>query len=397
MFSKVLKRYHQDKLVIIDPTFPQKEPFAFRNTEINEYLTRIKNVTAYAMYPMLPDEHAWFKHGYGMKPEEFVKNINGYKNHYPKLAKKIKHLRPNTKYSFDLAYSFFLAETYVLLPFYEKNKIPFVFVLYPGGAFGIDNAKSDRMLRRIFESPYFRGVIVTQRITKNYLIRKKLCSRNKIEYIFGGFVQFSEKDILPKVKYKIDKTTLDICFVAAKYSNQGVDKGYDLFVDVAKIIANKTPDVHFHVVGGFDRNEVDISGLDGRIEFYGYQKPDFLKEFYSKMDILLSPNRPFKLYEGNFDGFPIGADASYCGVALFVSDELNMNEHYKDKNDIVLISLNAKTIADNILYYYSNTGELYDLASRGQERSRKLFSTKRQINARMNFFKQFLSLELSNE
>ncbi len=384
----------RDEFVIIDSQFPQKSPMAFRNTEINEYLRRIRNSRSYTMYRMQPGEGAWFTHGYGMDALEFEENKDGYLKHYPQNKDRLRYLRPDKKYEFKLAYSFFLAETYVLLPFYERHHIPFIFVLYPGGSFGLNNSASDEMLGRIFQSEYFREVIVTQELTKRYLIDKSLCDEKKITYIYGGFVQFRRNNIRMKKIYKKDKGTFDICFVAAKYSEKGLDKGYDIFIETAKRLSRTADDIIFHVIGGFDEHEIDVTDIKSRIKFYGYRSPDFLKDFYSKMDIFLGPGRPFELYEGNFDGFPLGIDASYCGVALFVADELKMNRFYRDDKDIVIVPLDPEKIADKILYYYRNLDKLYALSEAGERTTRRLFDIDRQINERIKVFSKYVDLEL---
>lgn len=375
-------------MVVIDSQFPQKDPFAFRNSEINEYFKEIPGFKSYTMYPMKPGKDAWFTHGYGVSYEQFQENKEGYLRHYPENAEKIHYLYENKNYDFSLSYSYFLGETYVLLPFYEKHKIPFVFVLYPGGGFGLNNGKSDAMLRRIFQSTCFRGVIVTQQITRDYLLGKKLCPTDKIDYIYGGFVQFKKKDVKPKQYYKKDKQTFDICFVAAKYSERGVDKGYDLFIETAKRLCKKTDDIMFHVIGGFDETDIDISDIRSRITFYGYKQPGFLAGFYRKMDIFLAPNRPFQLFEGNFDGFPLGIDSGYCGVALFVADELHMNHDYTDGRDIVIIPLDAKKIANEILGQYNNLDSFYKMSNRGMQTTQRLFDIDYQIGQRTAFFRK---------
>lgn len=388
-----LRKLRRGDFVVIDPVFPQKEPLAFRNVEITEYLNRIKNCESYTMCPMQPDVGAWFSHGYGITKEQFLENKTGYLRYHKGNEDKIHYLEEDRQYSFKLAYSYFLAETYVLLPFYEKNKIPFTFVLYPGGAFGLDFDKSDEMLTRICSSPYFRGVIVTQAITRDYLIKKNICPAEKIEYIYGGFVQFEKDDVRPKKFYKKDKSTFDICFVAAKYSEKGVDKGYDLFIDAAKKICQQTDDVMFHVVGGFDENDIDVSDISERITFYGYKRPDFLREFYAGMDIFIGPGRPAQLFEGNFDGFPLGIDPGYCGVALFVADELKMNTYYKEDKEIVIVPLDAAVIAEKVMRYYGDIKAFYRLARAGQKVTQRLFDTNHQIEERLKFFGKFVDLE----
>lgn len=390
LFSKTIT----GDVVVIDSMFPQKEPFGFRNTEVNEYFKRIKNIESYAMHPMKPWGDAWFPWSYGSEINDYKDNREGYLKYFPENSQRINYIDESNKYRFKLAYSYFLAETYVLLPFYERNKIPFIFVLYPGGAFGLNNEKSDKMLNRIFQSKYFRGVIVTQDLTYNYLVSKSLCPENKITNIYGYFTQFEKKDVKQKKLYKKDKKTLDVCFVAAKYTEGGVDKGYDLFIKAAKIICKDTKDVMFHVVGGFDASEIDVKALGTRIKFYGYKKPDFLSSFYANMDVFLSPNKPHKIFPGNFDGFPLGIDASYCGTALFVSDELNMNRFYTDSKDIVIVKLNARWIADRIMDYRKNPDMLYNLSREGQLMTQKLFDTNYQINERIKLFSKHVRLEM---
>src|ERR1700683_4393031 len=119
MLLNRFKKNTTDQFVVIDSQFPQKDPFAFRNAEINEYLGRIENSSSYTMYPMYPGSEAPFGHAYGMEYEDFVTNKKGYLRYYPKNKPRLHYLKRDRKYAFQLAYSFFLGETYVLLPFYE--------------------------------------------------------------------------------------------------------------------------------------------------------------------------------------------------------------------------------------------------------------------------------------
>lgn len=390
------KRPVKGEFVIIDSMFPQKEPFGFRNAETNEYIRRIKGFRAYTMYTMFPEEGAPFGHSYGISKKQFQENKKGYLKFYPANKNSIRQLEEGRRYNFQLAYTFFLAETYTLLPFLEKNSIPFVFILYPGGLFSILSKESNDMLSRIFSSPCFRRVIVTQQITRDHIIENNLCPGNKIDYVYGGIAQFSKKEVRAKKLYPGDKQAFDICFVAAKYSEGGVDKGYDLFIESAKKIAAKADDARFHVVGNFDENDIDVTAFKDKITFYGFREPEFLLELYSSMDIFLSPNRPFKLYEGNFDGFPLGVDAGYCGTAMFVSDELKMNHHFTNDEDIVIVPLNAQKIATKVLEYYNDTERLYELSRKCMDKCQKLFDIDYQVDERIKVFKKIIEIQESN-
>jgi len=392
-YSPFIDTRDSESMVVIDPMFPQKIPFGFRNTEINEYFKRIDNFTSYTMPPMQPDEEAWFQHGYGMSYSEYLNNKKGYHNFYPENKAKIQYLKPGRRYKFKLAYTYFLAETYVLLPFLEKNKIPFVFVLYPGGGFGLNFNKSDHMLKKIFSSKYFQGVIVTQQITKEYLLNNNLCLKQRIHFIYGGFVQFSSDEVMDKQYYKKDKKTFDICFVAGKYSDKGLDKGYDLFVETAKDLARITDDIRFHVVGNFGQTDIDVSELNNKVTFYGFQDKSFFPKFYAGMDIVLSPNRPGKLFPGNFDGFPLCIDAAFCGSAMFLSDELRMNSEYTNEKDIVIIPLKTSDIVNKVMFYYHNPDKLYKLSEEGQILTERLMNIDHQIQERLRVFEKFMSLK----
>jgi hypothetical protein len=356
-------------IVIIDSMFPQKNPMGFRNYEITKLLDKIPDCESFTMNYTLPGPDAFFSYGHGMDKETFNINKEGYLNYYPENKNKVNYINKNYKYKFKLAYSYFLAETYTLLPFYKKNKIPFVFVLFPGGAFGLNNISSDKMLKSIFSSKYFRGVITTQPVTLDYINNNFNIDKEKIFFRIGGYNQLSSFKIIPKKKYNIDKNTFDICFCAFKYSERGIDKGYDLFVDTARYFYNKYSDIQFHVLGNFDENDIDVSDIKNRIFFYGPKQPEFFIEFFSKIDIFLSPNRLYKLYPGNFDGFPLGGDCMICGVALFTTDELNNNRGIFNDNEIVIIKPNLYDIVNKIDFYYKNIDKLYELSENGQKKA----------------------------
>lgn len=395
MFGLTGSRTEVANLVVIDSVFPQKQPFAFRNQEINEYIHRVKGFKAYTMYPMRPKD-APFAHSYGQTEGDYQENKKGYLKFYPDNEPALSYIDKKKKYRFQLAYSFFLGETYSLLSFYEKNKVPFVFVLYPGGLFSLTSPEAESMLREICSSKWFRGVITTQDITKDYLIQKSICNEKSIHNIYGGFVQFHENDVIKKKKYLTDKKTFDICFVAAKYSERGIDKGYDLFIDCAKKLSRKSDDFVFHVVGGFDESDIDISDIKHRIKFHGYLMPQELSKFYSKMDVFLSPNRPGELYEGNFDGFPLGIDAGYCGVALFVADELNMNSRYQDGVDIEIIPLDTDKITKRIMLYKNKPEKLHELSKRCKHTTQKLFDINTQVNQRLEVFSKYMDIDYND-
>ena len=163
--------------------------------------------------------------------------------------------------------------------------------------------------------------------------------------------------------------------MAYNYGDKGKSKGYDLFIKTIyklyDFINKERIDVRFHVVGNFDENTIDIIKIKKLITFYGPRDPKWLSIFYLNMDITIDPVRPFLLYPGSFDGYPMGIEQSLFGVAMFTSDELNLNRNYKyyKYDEIVHINLDADYICSKVVYYLKNLNKLYDLAEKGRKRT----------------------------
>jgi len=285
-----------------------------------------------------------------------------------------------------LFYCLFLNNLFDNLGWLEKFKIPFVFTLYPGGGFLIENKESDDKLKRVFSSPMFRKVIVTQKITCDYLIDNHFCNPADILYVFGGVVpqQTQQIEKFRKQKYAIDKKTFDICFCAAKYTPRGVDKGYDVFIESALELAKRSDVVRFHVIGGFDENEIDVSDLSDKIKFYGYQNFEDLRTIYNKMDVIVSPNKPFLLEKGAFDGFPLGTvvEAAFNGVVGLVTDSLKQNDTFADGEELIIIT-DANSIVSKILELIENPERLHRISIGGRQKFLKIYSHEMQYPSRL--------------
>jgi glycosyltransferase involved in cell wall biosynthesis len=319
-----------------------------------------------------------------------------YKRKYPELGSQVQEINDGEDLKPKLLYCTFLGNAYeYLLPIAKKNKIPFVFTLYPGGAFGLNNKSSDLMLRRVCSSPLFKKVIVTQQITYDYLVNNNFCTKDKIEFIFGVVLPLEKLELKypNKQNYKIDKQTLDICFVAHKYTQYGEDKGYDVFINVAKILCSKYHFLRFHVIGPFDENVLNINGIYN-ITFYGSQDQDWFDEFYKNIDIILSPNIDGKIFKGSFDGFPTGCltDAALRKVSMFCTDPLNLNTNFFiDKKDIVILDYDPQKIVDKIEFYIDNPELLKEIGINGCNKVKQIYNYENQILPRIEILKNLIS------
>lgn len=387
--SKIKNKLFKKKfsLIIVDDVFPSIYS-PFRYTEFTEYLKEFESIYVLANGNSLKV----------LNENRSVKElIKEYEIKYPEFKGKIFDYNERKSIELDkikskVANCVFLENTYNSLNFFEKNNIPFVFTLYPGGGFIINNRESNEKLKAICKSKCFKKVIVTQKLVYDYLINKNICPKDKVKFIYGIVTpeEILNNSVDNKKYYKNGKENLDICFVAHKYSEKGMDKGYDLFIDSAKILHKKYKNINFHVVGGFNENEIDVSDLGNSIKFYGIKPSEWLRNFYSNMDLIVSPNRPFVLNKGSFDGFPTGSctEAMINGVVLLCSDELKLNIKFKNETDLIIIKPDVTCIVEKIEYLYKNPEKILEISRNGRNKTLKIYSKKKQINPRIKLIKK---------
>lgn len=368
-----LKLKNKVDLLICDTIYPN--PISgFRVAEFNEYLQyydRSRIIVSGKGYPIINQTKRDFKNDLkdlSVKiPEIFPKVI---------LEKVFNNI--NCKVFYCVFY------TNILRRIDDLNfyRIPFAFTLYPGGGFNLKSEVVRDNLRKVCSSPWFRRVIVTQLITKEYLLSNNICKEEQIDYIFGGIVPQNSISSHRENYFMDDKETLDICFCAAKYMDGGYDKGFDIFVEVAQILALKYKNVKFHVIGGFDREELPLKNATEFFIFYGYKKFDELKDIFLKMDIILSPNRPNTLGDGLFDGFPLGAvvEAALNGVIPIVTDELHQNDSFID--EIVICEPKAESFVQEVEKLIQGK-DFKNISTKVQSKFREVYSNENQLNKRI--------------
>ena len=327
----------------------------------------------------------------------FRDTLAAYAREYPAFAPRVAKYHALKNLRGRAAYTVFLNNARAFLPAIERNRLPFAFTLYPGGGFALEQAASDDKLRRVCASPFFRKVIATQPVTREYLVDRGFCRPEQVELIFGIVLPLNllTRAAPPRKLMGRDKDTFDICFVAFKYMPGGVDKGYDLFVEAARILAARRPDFRFHVVGPYGEGDADVAALGDRIRFYGPRPTGFFPEFHAGMDLLLAPGPAFARSPGEFDGFPLGAciEAGLCGVALFSTDPLGQNRYFKDGEELVVIPRDSDGIADLVDRYYRDYGRLCELGRAGQAACRRLYGWDAQMTPRLRILAGLLGVE----
>jgi glycosyltransferase involved in cell wall biosynthesis len=366
-------------LLILDDSFPNllSSP---RIAEFNDYLDQFPNAIVRSTFAI-----RW--------PGKTRAGASArYNKLFPRLAKRYGEWHPSAVIAADLAYCVFLNNAVLFADYLERRKIPFIFTLYPGGGFNLNDPLSDQRLQRVCNSPQLRRVIVTQSITKDYLLEKGFLEPQRIAYIPGVVVPHFDPFSEPLTTSVPQNGRRHICFVANKYTPRGEDKGYDLFIEVAKRLAGRVPDVDFHVVGDWSPQDLDVSALAGRIQFHGTQDMSFYPDFYRGMTMIIAPNRHNVLAPGAFDSFPTSAcvEAGMAGVAVVCTDPLNLNQWFEDGLDIAVVPSQPGNITAVVEELLRNESKLTDLRRRGQQKLLQLFD----LNSQMALRLQVLQYEL---
>jgi hypothetical protein len=166
-------RTAQYDLIILDDFFPNPLS-SFRYTEFNYYFQNNPNTVIHTTGA------SWMMLNELTRVPAFIKKYN---QTYSK--NRVIEFNPYKKPYAKFCYVVFLSLTYQFLSYIEKHQLDFVFCLYPGGGFHLDTAETDKKLKAVCGSPYFKGVIVSQKITYDYLLKKNYCQAHQILYVFG--------------------------------------------------------------------------------------------------------------------------------------------------------------------------------------------------------------------
>lgn len=305
-----------------------------------------------------------------------------------RFASKFNNI--NCKVLYVLFY-FNLLRIYKFLEFF---RIPYVFTLYPGGGFVINDENVDRELKRLLSSPLCKAVIVNQNFTKQYLLEKGLCGENKINLIFGLPVASIKlkADIKEKKYYPFQKDKLDICFVSNKYTTKGQDKGYDIFIETAILLYKQFDYMRFHVIGNFSHEDIDVMELKDKINFLGSLNANDLSKTLMGYDMIISPNRPFVYRGGSFDGFPLGTcvEASLAGCCVVASDVLSENRYYRDNDEMIIIEPEVSIILKRLLTLLENPDKISEIGKAGRMKTQLLYSEEKQMKQRCEIIKKVI-------
>lgn len=373
-------------LIVVDDVFPSRRS-GFRHVEFTAYLKAFKRSLVLTTGATL----------HVLETASINSVVRDYQHTYPELGNRVMVADETFPLAIGkLLYADFISNAYSLLAPAEALNIPFVFTLYPGGGFALDSAECDKKLKRIFDSPCFQKVIVTQQVIYNYITQKNLCPADKVEMIFGVVMPepASQLPRLEKNRWGFGKERLDVCFMAHKYTTYGEDKGYDVFINTASILRQRYDNIYFHVVGPYNKSVIDVGTFSDRITFHGSLNPDEFDGFFQDMDIIMSPNISGKIFPGSFDGFPTASctEAALRGTAIFAYDEFNSAQgRFTDGEDIVLLKYDLWDIVRLVEKYRADPAALKAVGEAGIGRVRALYSYEAQLAPRIELLRQVMS------
>ena len=154
-------------LIIFDDIFPSIYS-PFRYEEYTEYLQNIEDVYIFTTGKSLKAVN---------ENRTILEVIEEFEEKNPQYKGKVLELKEENKKILEklenkVAILTFLANVRENIETLENYQIPFIFTLYPGGGFVLNDENCDLELKKICSSKYFRKVIVTQKNVYKYLINK---------------------------------------------------------------------------------------------------------------------------------------------------------------------------------------------------------------------------------
>jgi glycosyltransferase involved in cell wall biosynthesis len=301
-----------------------------------------------------------------------------YRNIRPYDADRLDH--------FECASVLFLNNAAYFLDDLERHGLPFVVTLYPGGGLNLGEAEAEAKLRRVLGSPQLRHVITTQPIVTQHVLSAR-GSAVPVTELVGLAVDPTYLSPGPGFRtsyFGSGKDRLDVCFVAHRYTADGADKGFPVFLEAVRLLQNAGLQVLGHIVGGYDPWDVSSSHSHLDLRFSSVLSTPELREFFMGMDLIISPTTPGLLAPGSFDGFPTGScvEAALSGVGVIASDPLNQNRVFTDRRDIHMPVASAPDVVQRIHEILAETDGLRRVAQAGLRTARRAYGVDAQLWSR---------------
>ncbi len=382
IFSFFQNSFFQRKndIVIFDDFLPSSLS-PWRSYEFHEIAKNFKKVK------IICDATTFQNYNQG---KSFEENFKLLKEQYPFFKNVISKTKKHSKVKADLAYTLFYNNIIKHFDYIEENKIPFAFTLYPGGGFVFNDKAINENLKKICSSNLFKGVVVNQYITKEYLIEKGITVEDKITLIPG--VSLNLNGDFKSVEK--DNSVIKIVFFANKYTVGGKDKGFDVFQKIIFQLIENKQNILPIVIGNFSKDDLEIKELSDKIIFKGVLNEAAYQKELESTHIFISPNQPNILAPGAFDGFPLSTAiaAALANNVLFLTDHFNESEKigFIDKVDYFKLTNSLEDNISLIEKVIDNINLIKEISQNGKNKTLNLYSFNNQIQPRIEFLKKCL-------
>lgn len=382
IFSFFQNSFFQRKndIVIFDDFLPSSLS-PWRSYEFHEIAKNFKKVK------IICDATTFQNYNQG---KSFEENFKLLKEQYPFFKNVISKTKKHYKVKADLAYTLFYNNIIKHFDYIEENKIPFAFTLYPGGGFVFNDKAINENLKKICSSNLFKGVVVNQYITKEYLIENGITVEDKITLIPG--VSLNLNGDFKSVEK--DNSVIKIVFFANKYTVGGKDKGFDVFQKIIFQLIENKQNILPVVIGNFSKDDLEIKELSDKIIFKGVLNEAAYQKELESTHIFISPNQPNILAPGAFDGFPLSTAiaAALANNVLFLTDHFNESEKigFIDKVDYFKLTNSLEDNISLIEKVIDNINLIKEISQNGKNKTLNLYSFNNQIQPRIEFLKKCL-------
>lgn len=363
------------KFAILDDSFPW-ENSGFRFLEYSALLTDRVGSVAFTQASYRPD---------------WLARVREFEETAPQIAQKVHLFDARITRSPNAAYVSFLFNAVRFEPWLSARKVPFVVQLYPGGDFGLDDPESDSMLKKIFNSDSFRGVVCTQSITSKYVRSRFNLQSEQICEVYGA--PYWPSATIQEVEHERQRRErlrhhINVGFAANRYTPGGIDKGFDTFCWLADQLRCEEH-VRFFCFGPWTHQDAPTDCDVTAVMFCGSMPPRRLQSELCGMDIFLNPVRSNLLKRGAFDGFPTttAAMAAIAGCAVITTDPERLHVGIcEDGRDLLILQDNRASWADVLRELIRAEASIRHLSRNAQVTFRRYFCREYQMSARNEFF-----------
>lgn len=291
---------------------------------------------------------------------------------------------------FKSAYSCFPRAIHNFLPKIVAARANFSFTAYPG-AFLIDNPVSDRRLLELTGARGFTKVLTTQPLARQYLTGKLGLDPDAVDFVFGGVCRLPEgrrpEGILIGRKVRV-------VFCAHRHMPGGLDKGLDVFFEIAKLLLKASRKFEFVLVGPFESEVADVRpALGSSLVWHPYLHNSELVDLYSRCDVFFSFLRPNLVEPGRFDGFPVAAavQAAAAGALVLINDPLGQGTNFFEKDRHYLeSSADAKQMCELLMEVAADPSWARRIAGAGCDRVREIYELDYQLEPRLRMIAECL-------